>query len=136
VSRVLVVDDEPGMRAALDAHFLRRGWQVDTATGVRQAISKFAGVHHPLVITDIRMGDGDGFEVMRRVRAMAPRTAVILFTAFASVPQAVAAMKDGACDYLVKPVSFEQLDLAAARVLKAASLQPPDGPTLIGSSAP
>jgi len=136
VSRVLVVDDEPGMRAALDAHFLRRGWQVDTATGVRQAISKFAGVHHPLVITDIRMGDGDGFEVMRRVRAMGPRTAVILFTAFASVPQAVAAMKDGACDYLVKPVSFEQLDLAAVRVLKAASLQPPDGPTLIGNSAP
>jgi ActR/RegA family two-component response regulator len=108
---------------------------VDTATGVRQALSKFAGVHHPLVITDIRMGDGDGFEVMRRVRAVAPRTAVILFTAFASVPQAVAAMKDGACDYLVKPVSFEQLDLAAARVLKAASLQPPDGPKLIGNSA-
>lgn len=135
MSRVLVVDDEPGMRAALDAHFLRRGWQVDTATGVRQALSKFAGVHHPLVITDIRMGDGDGFEVMRRVRAVAPRTAVILFTAFASVPQAVAAMKDGACDYLVKPVSFEQLDLAAARVLKAASLQPPDGPKLIGNSA-
>jgi DNA-binding NtrC family response regulator len=57
---------------------------------------------------------------MRQARALAPHTAVILLTAFASVPDAVAAMKDGACDYLVKPVSFEQLEQAAERILAQA----------------
>ena len=68
---------------------------------------------HSLIVTDIRMPGEDGFAVMRAARALAPHTAVILLTAFASVPDAVAAMKDGACDYLVKPVSFEQLEQAA-----------------------
>jgi DNA-binding NtrC family response regulator len=68
-----------------------------------------------------RSSENDGFAVMRAARALAPETAVILLTAFASVPDAVAAMKDGACDYLVKPVSFEQLEQAAERVLAQSS---------------
>ena len=60
---------------------------------------------------------------MREARALAAHTAVILLTAFASVPEAVAAMKDGACDYLVKPVSFEQLEQAAERILAQARTQ-------------
>jgi two-component system response regulator GlrR len=63
------------------------------------------------------MPDGDGFAVMREARALAPRTAVILLTAFGSVPDAVTAMRNGACDYLVKPVSFEQLEQAAQEIL-------------------
>lgn len=134
MKRVLVVDDDPGMRAALETRFLRRGWQVDAAAGVRQAISKFSGVHHPLVITDIRMPDGDGFEVMRRTRSLAPRTAVILLTAFANVPDAVAAMKDGACDYLVKPVSFDTLEASAERILAGTRPSATDCPDLVGCS--
>jgi DNA-binding NtrC family response regulator len=120
MNRVLVVDDEASMRTALEAHFLRRNWQVDTAANAREALEKFGRLKHALVVTDIRMPDEDGFSVMRAARALAPHTAVILLTAFASVPDAVAAMKGGACDYLVKPVSFEQLEDAAERILAQA----------------
>jgi DNA-binding NtrC family response regulator len=100
MNRVLVVDDEAGMRAALEAHFLRREWRVDTAANAGEALEKFARGLHPLVVTDIRLPGADGFTVMREARALAPHTAVILLTAFGSVPDAVSAMKGGACDYL------------------------------------
>jgi len=123
MNRVLVVDDEAGMRAALEAHFLRRDWRVDTAADAGEAIEKFRRALHPLVVTDIRMPGADGFAVMREARTLAPHTAVILLTAFASVPDAVTAMRGGACDYLVKPVSFAQLEQAAERILAQARTQ-------------
>ncbi len=123
MNRVLVVDDEAGMRAALEAHFLRRDWGVDTAANAGEALAKFRRRLHPLVVTDIRMPGADGFSVMREARALAPHTAVILLTAFGNVPDAVTAMKGGACDYLVKPVSFEQLEQAAERILAQARTQ-------------
>jgi DNA-binding NtrC family response regulator len=134
MNRVLVVDDEAGMRAALEAHFVRRNWQVDTAANAAEALEKFRRVLHPLVVTDIRMPGADGFQVMREARALAPHTAVILLTAFASVPDAVTAMKGGACDYLVKPVSFEQLEQAAERILAQARTQAKAGEALAGSA--
>jgi DNA-binding NtrC family response regulator len=115
---VLVVDDEIGMRLALQASFQRSGWQVETAGGAAEAIRKFERKAFPLVVTDVRMPDGDGFHVMRTVRQSAPGTAVIVLTAFGSVPDAVQAMRGGACDYLTKPVSFEQLQGAVERVMK------------------
>jgi DNA-binding NtrC family response regulator len=146
MKRVLVVDDEAGMRAALEAHFLRRHWQVDTAASAGEALEKFRRAQYPLVVTDVRMPGGewagaaaldgeefgklsgrlsgnDGFAVMRGARALAPHTAVILLTAYGSVPEAVTAMKGGACDYLVKPVSFERLEEAAERMLAQARAQ-------------
>jgi two-component system response regulator AtoC len=117
VKRVLIVDDDSGMRVALEARFRRRGWQVETAALASEAVARFRQGKHPLVITDIRMPGDDGFSVLRSIRSESPRTAVILLTAFASVPEAVAAIKDGACDYLVKPVCFEQLEQTAERLL-------------------
>jgi DNA-binding NtrC family response regulator len=166
MNRVLVVDDDAGMRTALEARFLRRGWQVETAANALDALEKFRRGMHPLIVTDIRMPSRmpgrvsdpkpdvrpdvradampgllsqslqqqheDGLFVMRAARALAPHTAVILLTAFASVPDAVAAMKDGACDYLVKPVSFEHLEQAAARILDQARTQAEAGKDLAG----
>jgi RNA polymerase sigma factor (sigma-70 family) len=100
MNRVLVVDDDCGMRSALEARFLRRGWQVETAANATDAVAKFRRGLHPLIVTDIRMPGEDGLFVMRTARDLAPHTAVILLTAFASVPDAVDAMKDGACDYI------------------------------------
>lgn len=117
MKRVLVVDDDSGMRAALEARFLRQGWRVETAGSAPEAIAKFQRGLHPLIVTDIRMPGEDGFHVMHSARALAPNTAVILLTAFGCIPDAVAAIKDGACDYLVKPVCFEQLEQVAERVL-------------------
>jgi DNA-binding NtrC family response regulator len=117
-SSVLVVDDEPGMRTALQANFLRHGWRVETASGVRDAERACELKSYDLVVSDIHMRDGDGFEVMCSVQKTSPTTAVILLTAFGSVPQAVESMRSGAFDYLTKPVSFEQLQVAAARVIQ------------------
>jgi DNA-binding NtrC family response regulator len=117
MKQVLVVDDEIAVRAALEAAFSRKGWRVRSAAGTREALAAFEADPCALVVTDMRMPDGNGLEVMQGVRALAPGTAVILLTAFGNVPEAVRAMREGACDYLVKPISFEQLEEAARRLL-------------------
>ena len=123
MKRLLIADDDAGMRAALEARFAKRGWQVDIAVNGREALAKFRPGLHTLVITDVRMPGCDGFELMREVQASSSGTAVILLTAYACVPDAVKAMRDGACDYLVKPVSFEKLEATVEQLLRRAEVQ-------------
>src|SRR3984885_3327034 len=117
VLSVMVVDDEPGIRTALRANFLRHGWRVETASSVRDAIRGVEGQEFDLVVTDMRMPDGTGMEVMQAARKAFPETAVILLTAYGSVPDAVNAMRDGALDYLTKPIPFDRLQATAAQVM-------------------
>jgi DNA-binding NtrC family response regulator len=126
MTNVLVVDDELGMRLALEASFRRQGWRVRTAGGKNEALASFRSEPCPLVITDMRMGDGTGLDVIRAVRAIQPETAIIVLTAFGSVADAVVAVKNGASDYLIKPVAFDQLTAAARRALD--SVQAAAGP--------
>jgi DNA-binding NtrC family response regulator len=137
MNQVLVVDDEMAMRAALEASFGRQGWKVTTAGGTGEALERFRQSPCPLAVTDMRMPDGDGLRVMQGVRTLAPETAVIFLPAFGNVPEAVTAMREGACDYLVKPISFEQLKEAAARVMRVRPVKPPadHAGDFIGSSA-
>jgi len=132
-NRVLVVDDEPPMRAALEANFRLHGWQVEAAESVTDGLAKFRRLRPPLVVTDIRMPDGDGLAVLRDVRTLAPRTGVILLTAYGNVSEAVEAMRSGACDYLLKPVSFDQLQRVAARII-ASRQEQSRGIRLVGHS--
>jgi DNA-binding NtrC family response regulator len=118
MTSVLVVDDEAAMRTALEANFVRQGWRVQTAKGKTEALTLFRSAPCPLVVTDMRMPDGNGLEVVRGVRAISPQTAVVLLTAFGNVSDAVAAMKEGACDYVIKPVSFEELKEIAQRAIE------------------
>lgn len=133
MTQILVVEDQAGMRGALEANFRLHGWKVQSASGVEDAIAKFRYMPCPLVVTDVRMPDGDGLQVMRRVREIAPETAVIFLTAYGNVPEAVAAMQEGACDYLIKPVSFERLKNAAERILMPQKNDAPECP-LVGKS--
>jgi DNA-binding NtrC family response regulator len=128
----MVVDDEPGIRTALRANFLRHGWKVETAGSVREAISHLEGKEFDLVVTDIRMPDGTGIEVMRATRHLSPGTAVILLTAYGSVPDAVSAIRDGALDYLIKPISFDQLQATAAKVMHVARQVPVEDDSGVG----
>jgi len=118
---VLVIDDEPGMRTALQANFLRHGWQVDLAKGVEEANALIKRQTFDLILSDVRMRDGSGFEVLRAVRNTCPETPVILLTAYGSVPDAVTSMRDGAVDYLTKPVAFDRLQATAARIIRQRS---------------
>ena len=117
-SSVLIVDDEVGIRTALRVNFSRGGWTVETASGVKEATRLLESRSFQLVVSDMRMADGDGLDVMRSARSASPDVAVILLTAYGSVPDAVHAMRSGAFDYLSKPISFEQLEEAAARVMR------------------
>ena len=126
-SSVMVVDDEPGIRTALRANFLRHGWRVETASGVREALRNLEAREYDLIVTDMRMPDGSGMEVMHAARRSNAATAVILLTAFGSVPDAVSAMRDGALDYVTKPIPFDRLQAAAAQViLRARQSEPID----------
>lgn len=122
---VMVVDDEPGIRTALRANFLRHGWQVETASCVREAVRNVENRDFNLVVTDMRMPDGSGLEVMRAARKASPDTGVILLTAYGSVPDAVSAMRDGALDYLTKPIPFDRLQSTAAQVMSRARKSAP-----------
>ena len=117
MSDVLIVDDEAAMRAALEASFRRRGWSVQTAGGVRDALAKFQSAPATLVVTDMCMPDGSGLEVMQGVRSRMPGTPVLFLTAYGSVPGAVQAIKEGACEYLQKPVSLEELVATAQKFI-------------------
>ena len=135
MKRLLIADDDAGMRAALEARFLRRGWLVDVAVNGTEALQKFRAGLHSLVITDIRMPGRDGFQLMRELQTSSARTPVILLTAYGCVPDAVEAIRNGACDYLVKPVCFEKLELAVEQVMRRAEEFSKDTEALIGRSA-
>jgi DNA-binding NtrC family response regulator len=117
MKEVLIVDDDASIRAALEVGFRRSGWNTETASGVQEALFKFRNHVFPLVISDVRMPDGTGLQVLDGVRNMAPLTAVILLTAHGEVSDAVSAMRGGAFDYLIKPVSMEQIIKAADEII-------------------
>ena len=135
---VMIVDDEPGIRTALRANFLRHGWNVETACGVREAMRLIEGRDFDLVVSDMRMPDGSGMEIMRGVRSSSPTTGVILLTAYGSVPDAVSAMRNGALDYLTKPIPFERLQATAIQVMCRAKQLPaeenPSNGDIVGHS--
>lgn len=113
---VLVIDDEPAIRWALQAHLRHDGWRVETASTVAEALKLNSQSTYSCVISDVRLPDGDGLQVMASVRKKSALTPVILLTAYGNVPEAVHAVKNGACDYLTKPVTYEQLRECIRRV--------------------
>ena len=117
VAPILVVDDEPDMRAAL-AHALNRsGFRVESAASGSEAVVKCKKHPYSLVITDAKMPEMDGMELLASVRKLSPQMPVIMITAFGTVNSAVEAMQQGASDYILKPFSFETLETAVKNVI-------------------
>ncbi len=107
--RVLVVDDEADLRELLELTLVRMGLDVDLADGINAARTLLAQRSFDLCLTDMRMADGDGLELVRHVCEQYGNTPVAVITAYGSTDNAVAALKAGAFDYLAKPVALEQL---------------------------
>ncbi len=107
--RVLVVDDEADIRELLDLTLSRMGLAADCAGSVAEARECLGRGHYQLCLTDMRLPDGEGLEVVRMVAERSPETPVAVITAFGSTENAVAALKAGAFDYLAKPVALDQL---------------------------
>ncbi len=127
-ARVLVVDDEPDILELIELALVRMGLQVEHAANVREALQQLDGKHYDLCLTDMRLPDGDGLEVVRHIATRHPSVPVAVITAHGNMENAVSVLKAGAFDYLSKPVSLEQL-----RALVKAALKLPQPSTAIRS---
>lgn len=123
---VLVVDDKTNMLSLL-SKVLGKSARVITARGVRTALQLLEKGDVTAVLCDLRMNDGDGLEVLRAVRARWPGIPFILMTAYASVPTAVQAMREGAYDYITKPFDPDELRAIVERALAQAAVLGPPG---------
>ena len=108
-ARVLVVDDEADIRELLDLTLARMGLSADCAGTVAEARKFLEREHYGLCLTDMRLPDGEGLDIVRLIGAQYGETPVAVITAFGSADNAVAALKAGAFDYLAKPVALDQL---------------------------
>lgn len=120
---ILVVDDDPGFRLLLETILRGDGYGVETAGSVAEAVGRGQHSQYHLVLTDLKLPDGDGLDVLRFFREEMPETPVVMITAFGTVPNAVEAMKMGAADYLGKPLSSpDELRIVVTRTLEYARL--------------
>ncbi len=116
-ARILVVDDEPDLRTLYELTLLREGFRVDTAESLAQAFACLQEQRFDLVITDMRLPDGLGLELIRYIRAQQRRERCIVITAYGSAENAVESLKAGAFDYLTKPVDIKQFRSVIASVV-------------------
>jgi len=107
--RILIAEDEEIVRTNIQEYLGSEGYDVDTAPDGRAALDRVLGEDYGLVITDIQMPGMDGIELLGHIVAQRPDTSVLIITAYASVETALAALRQGAYDYLLKPVAFEDL---------------------------
>ncbi len=112
VKRILIVDDDPGMAAAMSGVLARKGCAVDTAADGREALGKIGSRDYPVLITDLRMPGMDGNELVRQVHGIHPSTRIIVVTAHGTVASAVDCVRNGAVEYLQKPFSPDALAAA------------------------
>src|SRR5678816_190238 len=108
-ARLLVVDDEESLRITTAAIFENEGYVVDTASSGDEAIDLLTKADYDLVLTDLHMEGGDGLSVLNQIRRHAPLTISVVLTGFASVESAIAALQEGAYDYLVKPCDIDSM---------------------------
>ena len=134
---VLVVDDEDDIRELIELSLMRMGLGCDTAGSVQEARALIESRRYRLCLTDMRLPDGDGLELVELIQARQPGTPVAVITAFGSIETAIRALKLGAFDFVTKPVELKRLRELVTHALKlepSASATAPGGRTLIGSS--
>jgi two-component system, NtrC family, response regulator PilR len=115
--RLLIVDDEASIRDMLAFFFHKRGFEVLTASSFSEGQASAMRSTPDLVLSDIKMPDGNGLDLLRKIKADSPKTPVIMITAHTSTPDAIEAMKAGAVDYIAKPFNIEELGLIVDRAL-------------------
>ena len=131
--RLLVVDDEPDLLTLYELTLLREGHDVECAGSVQEAMQALQRQTFHLVITDMRLPDGQGIELLRHLETTARSEKVIVITAYGSAETAVAALKAGAFDYLTKPVDLRQFRSVVAAAL---GQSPPPSPPQAQRPAP
>ncbi|WP_439113657.1 sigma-54-dependent transcriptional regulator [Hydrogenophaga sp.] len=124
---ILVVDDEPDLRTLYELTLLREGYEVVSAPDLTQARESLAQQRFDVLITDMRLPDGLGLELLRELSTQQRSEKSIVITAYGSAENAVEALKTGAFDYLTKPVDLKQLRAAVQSALQSQRLPPAGG---------
>ncbi|MDP1646333.1 MAG: sigma-54 dependent transcriptional regulator [Thiobacillus sp.] len=135
--RILLVDDEPDLLDLMELTLVKMGLETDRAVSVAEAQARLKQTHYDLCLTDMRLTDGEGLEVIAAASALAAPVPVAVITAYGNAGNAVAALKAGAFDYLAKPVALDQLRALVKSALKIPEATQADNPArdLIGQSA-
>ncbi len=121
-ANLLIVDDEVHIRTTLSKMLTRRGYDVTSAANAAEALELAGKRHFHLLITDLKMPDGDGITLLRRMRSLAPEMEAIVMTAYGTIETAVEAIREGAYDYVTKPFEPEHLALLIEKALQRQSL--------------
>jgi len=123
MANVLIVDDEKNIRNHLATHLRHLGHVAETAADADAALGAVDRGAFDVILSDVRMAGMDGLALLSEIRRRRPDIVVVLMTAYATVAQAVEAMRGGAYDYLVKPFSLDEVSLLMARVLEVQALR-------------
>ncbi len=121
-AKILVVDDDRQLVDNLVEYLSKLGYQASPAYGGREALSRFEQGDFQLVITDLKMPDIDGMELLEAVRRLDSRASVMVITGYGTIESAVEAIKKGAYDYIPKPFKMEELELIVNRALERHTL--------------
>lgn len=114
-AKVLLVDDEKGIRRVLGIALADRGYKVFTAAGAEEALDIFRETEPPIVLTDIKMPGMDGIELLQKIKQEIPDTEVIMITGHGDMDLAIQSLKYEATDFITKPIKDEALDIALKR---------------------
>jgi DNA-binding NtrC family response regulator len=120
---ILLIDDDESLRRVTEYNLTAAGFEVIPAGSGRQGLELFSKNNPHLVITDVKLGDMDGLEVLAAIKRLSPETPVIIITAFGSIEMAVKAMHEGAFNFITKPFDRETLRLSCSKALELFSLR-------------
>ena len=124
---LLIVDDDNPFRERLAKAMEKKGFQVTQAEGVKKGI-EIAKLKKPLfAVVDLRLNDGNGLQVVKEIQNSNPSSKIIMLTGYGNIPTAVAAIKEGAIDYLAKPADADDVEKALLADPKSKA-QPPENP--------
>ncbi len=123
MTRILLAEDDEIMRITVQDRLERQGWIVDAAVNGQEALQKIQGSNFHIVVSDIRMPQLGGVELLQAITEIAPATDVIMMTAYGSVDDAISCLKKGATDYILKPFDLDDLVIRINRILTNQSIK-------------
>ncbi len=118
MARILVVDDDSSFCIMLKTFLSKKGHNVDEAFSKNEALKKFEASEYEIILTDYRLPDGSGMDILTRVKELKPHTGVIIMTGYADIRMAVKMVKLGAFDYVAKPINPDEILLAIQNLLE------------------
>lgn len=120
---ILVVDDDSNYRSILTDYLINKGYDAKSVSSAEEAIIRLEKDYFNIIITDLKLPGKSGIELLKIIKSRTNEIEVIMLTAYGSVDTAVTALKIGACDYLIKPLSLEELSLTINRLVDNLSLK-------------